>query len=876
MAITNVYTPPTEMTLAGARLRQGRAQRATWLTLLILAVFTPPQPSARRLAYASGLAPIVLGSARMRWNVTELHERAPNTSLDAYRSLATGFEPNVGQVGARVDFLSRGFGYTLFLTASGPRIELASGRRGGSERSGSMGRSTLAMRFVDANPNPSVHTAGTLAGQSNYFLGKDPRTWRTGIPRYARVEYHDVYRGIDVAYHSRNGELEYDFLVKAGADPGAIALDVEGAERISLNPAGDLVLDFPNEQIVQPRPVIYQGEGEHRREIPGGFVLDGSRRVRFWLGPYDQRQLLTIDPVLVYSTYLGGTADDFGCGIAFDDAGNIYLTGWTDSVGFPMLVGNDGPTGFSTLLAGETDAFVVKLNPSGTELLYSTFVGGVGQEFEIVGLAVDVAGSAYITGSTTSSDYPTTAGAFQTTHGGGTVDAVVTKLSPSGSALEYSTFLGGTGLEGGQIIALDAARNAYVTGFTGSQNFPVTAGAFQQLYAGGAEAFVTKLSADGASLMYSTYLGGQADEMTTAGLALDSLGSAYVMGTTASANFPITPGAFQTTLSGPSDAFVVKLTPSGHALEYSTFLGGTDQEEGRSVAVGNGGEAHVIGITMSADFPTTPGAFQTTAPGNGDVFVTKLTALGTGLVYSSYLGGGGLDISRGFGLDGAGGVYVTGATRSPNFPTTPDAIQTQHAGGEDAFVTKVNSTGALVYSTLLGGVGNDRARNMAVDDVGDVAIVGFTSSADFPLVNPLQAEFRGGVRDCFFAGGCDTFIAKIEGVEPLRVNLNSTISSLTGGQSLPFTMMLSNVAVDPRAGNLSLALRLPNGMQFEVLHIPSLMLPPGVVVTIQASLGPLPVSIPLGAWQLRGTWSDAFPGAVPRFLSILEFEVVGQ
>lgn len=835
-----------------------------WLMLLVLAVFIPQQPSAQQKPEL----PAGLGAARLQWNVEQVHERVPKTSLDAYRWLATGFEANTRQVGGRVDFLSRGFGYTLFLTASGPRIELASGRRSGSTRSGSMGRNTLEMRLVGANPTPSVHTVGTLAGRSNYFLGNDPRAWRTGIARHARVEYHDAYRGIDVAYYSRYGELEYDFLVKAGADPDAIALDFEGAKRISLNPAGDLVLDFQNEQIVQPRPVIYQGEGEQRREIPGGFVLDGRRRVRFWLGPYDKGQLLTIDPVLVYSTYLGDTGDDIGCGIALDPAGNIYLTGWTDSVGFPMSEGGAD-------LAGATDAFVVKLNAAGTQLLYSTFIGGGDEEFEIVGLAVNAAGSAFITGSSKSADYPTTPGAFQTTLGGG-VDAVVTKLSPTGAALEYSTFLGGTGLEGGQILALDSGGNAYLAGFTGSQNFPVTPGAFQQTYSGGAEAFVTKVSADGKSLVYSTYLGGQGDEMPTAGLALDPLGSAYVMGTTTSPNFPVTPGAFQTVLKGPSDAFVAKLTPSGRALEYATLLGGTGSEEGRSVVVGSGGEAHAVGITMSADFPTTLGAFQTVQRGAGDVFVSKLSALGTSLIYSSYLGGGGPDLSRGFGLDAAGGLYVTGATRSPNFPTTPDAVQTAHAGGEDAFVTKVNRNGELVYSTFLGGVGNDRARNMVVDDVGDAAIVGFTSSADFPLVNPFQSEFRGGVRDCFFAGGCDTFIAKIGGIEPLRVKLSSTISSLTGGASLPFTMVLSNVATEPRSGNLSLALKLPNGMQFEVLHLPSLMLPPAAVVTVRASVGPLPQAIPLGAWQLVATWANPVPGGAVRFISIVDFAVVGD
>jgi hypothetical protein len=853
-----------------------------------VAVFVPQQPSTQdspldpNISFATAtrmkqLAPHVLGGARLSWSVSQTRERTARAPLDAYRWLATGFEANVGQFDSRVDFLSRGYGYTLFLTASGLRLDLANRGENHSVHSVPLGRGTLAIRFVDANRNPSVHTLAELRGRTNYFHGKEPSAWRTGIPHYSRVEYHNVFPGINVAYHSRSGELEYDFHVAAGADPGAIALDLQGPERIWLNSAGALVLNFPGGQVVQPPPVIYQGEGEDRREVPGGFVLEGRNRLRFQLGPYNKRQPLTIDPVLVYSTYLGDSGDDIGCGIALDQAGNIYLTGWTDSTGFPTAGSGGTESGFSTVLAGATDAFVVKLNASGTELLYSTFIGGADEEFEIVGLAIDAAGSAYITGSSKSKDYPTTPGAFQTTHGGGTVDAVVTKLSPSGSALEYSTFLGGTGLEGGQIIALDDSGNAYLTGFTGSQNFPVTPGAFQQTYAGGAEAFVTKLAADGGSLVYSTYLGGQADEMPTAGLALDALGSAYVMGTTNSPNFPVTPGAFQTVLNGPSDAFVVKLTPSGRALEYSTFLGGSGPEEGRSVIVGSGGEAYVAGLTVSPDFPTTPGAFQAVQRGAGDVFVAKLSPLGTSLSYSSYLGGTGLDITRGFGLDAAGSFYISGATRSSDFPITPDAVQTVHAGGEDVFVTKINASGEIAYSTYLGGTGNDRARNMAVDELGDVFVVGFTSSPDFPLVNPFQGEFRGGVRDCFFAGGCDTFVAKIEGLEPLRIQLTSTISSLSGGEALPFTMAVSNVANEPRSADLSLALRLPNGQQFEVLHLASLTLPPDAVATVQATLGPLPESIPLGAWQLIGAWAEPRPtGPVIRFVDILDFNVIGE
>jgi hypothetical protein len=791
-----------------------------------------------------------------------------SAAMAAYRRSFLGFEANLGQVtDERVKFISRGSGYRLHLTSEGALVfmDSASGRTGPGS-----GDRFVRMRLVGANPAPELESLNEMLGRTNYFVGRDRDAWVTGVRRYETVRYRNVYPGIDLLFHRRQGALEYDFVVSPGADPAAIAIQFSGVGTIKISSDGEIVLDLPEGRLVQRRPVIYQNRGGRRTEVAGGFELDDERRVRFRVGEYDPRRPLTIDPVLVFSTYLGDGGDDIGCGIVLDAAGNLYLTGWTDSVDFPTTAG-----AYGTAPRGNTDAFVAKLSPEGDRLIYSTFIGGAEEEFEVVGISLDSGANVLITGSTKSTDYPTTAGAFQETHAGGEVDAFVTKLDASGSSLVYSTLLGGDGLEGGQFIALDDAANAYLTGFTGSRNFPTTPGAFQELYAGGAEAFVAKLSPDGSTLVFSTYLGGSGDEMPTPGLAVDPTGSTYVIGTTSSADFPVTHVAFQTALAGNRDAFVTKLDPSGATLSYSTFLGGSGEEEGRSVALDSSGQAYVVGITMSTDFPTTAGAFQTTAVGLGDIFVAKLSGDGTSVVYSSYLGGSSLDLSRGFAVDALGNLFVTGATFSADFPTTGDAIQRSYSGGEDAFVSKVSpDASALAFSTYLGGDGNDRARNMALDPLGNIYVIGFTSSLNFPLVNPFQADFRGGANDCFFAGGCDTFIARIDNLPAVGVTLSSTLESIAGGESLPFTIELGNASLEPQTFGFTIVLRLPSGDSLSVLPPQPLMLPPQTTVEFDSSFGPLPIGAPPGTWRLNGLIVHPTPEG-PRIddVSYIEFTV---
>ena len=447
-----------------------------------------------------------------------------------------------------------------------------------------------------------------------------------------------------------------------------------------------------------------------------------------------------------------------------DTAGNAYVTGFTTGFTtstpyFPTTAGAYQ----TTFGGGYDDAFVTKLNPTGTALVYSTYLGGTSYDTG-TGIAVDTAGNAYVTGTTGSADFPTTLGAYQTTYGGYD-DAFVTKLNPTGTALVYSTYLGGTSYDTGTGIAVDTAGNAYVTGTTGSADFPTTLGAYQTTYGGNGDAFVTKLNPTGTALVYSTYLGGTSDDVGY-GIAVDTAGNAYVTGYTTSYTtspyFPTTAGAYQTSFGGGyDDAFVTKLNPTGTALVYSTYLGGTSDDVGYGIAVDTAGDAYVAGYTTSP-FPTTAGAYQTTFGGGyDDAFVTKLNPTGTALVYSTYLGGTSYDTGTGIAVDTAGNAYVTGTTGSADFPTTLGAYQTTYGGNGDAFVTKLNPMGtALVYSTYLGGTGNEVGYGIAVDTAGNAYVTGFTTSTtDFPTT--------AGAYQTSFGGGDDAFVAKFA-LSPVR------------------------------------------------------------------------------------------------------------
>jgi len=643
----------------------------------------------------------------------------PPRVVDSYGKLPLSFEANRGQTAPQVKFLARGPGYTLFLTADAAVLSLARQKT----------NAVLRMRLQGANARASVTGADALPGKSNYFIGSDPSQWRTNVPTYAAVKYAAVYPGIDLVYHGNQRLLEYDFLVAPGADPQAIGIRFQGARKLTVNRDGALVIGLGGSEVIEPAPVVYQEIGGRRQAVAGRYVLRGRGRVGFSVPEYDRSQALVIDPTLVYSTYLGGSGGDSASGIAVDASGNAYVAGNTGSSDFPTT-----PGAFQTTYDVGGDVFVTKLNAAGSALVYSTYLGvsDTGWAFGNA-IAVDVSGNAYVAGSTTSSNFPTTPGAFQTTSGGGPYKAYVTKLNATGSALVYSTYLGGSGDDEGNGIAVDALGSAYVTGDTASFNFPTTPGAFQTALLGSQAAFVTKLNTAGSAPVYSTYLGGSGWAGGTA-IAVDVSGNAYVTGTATSPDFPTTPGALQTAYGGASETFVTKLNAAGSALVYSTFLGGSNGNSNGSsgIAVDASDNAYVTGSTYSSNFPTTPGAFQTAYGGAWDVFVAKLNATGSALAYSTYLGGSAFDYGEGIAVDASGNAYVTGATPG-GFPITPGAFQTGYGGGQfDAFVSKLNASGSvLLYSTYLGGSGFDWGFGIAVDASGNAYVTGLAESG-FP------------------------------------------------------------------------------------------------------------------------------------------------
>jgi len=648
---------------------------------------------------------------------------------NTYGKLPLSFEANQGQTDTRVKFLARVQGYTLFVTSD---EAVVAGRDGSVER----------MKLLGASHKMRIEPLDKQPGISNYFIGNDPAKWRTNVANYGRVALREVYPGIDLIFYGNERQLEYDWVVAAGADPKQIRVRWEGRDPVRKNADGDLVL---NASLRQKKPLIQQ-DG---KPIDGGYVVHG-REVSFQVPRYDATRTLVIDPVFLYSTYLGGNANgkfvrgDQGNGIAVDGAGNAYVTGLASSSNFPTVNPLQASNGTASY---NGTAFVTKINASGSALVYSTYLGGSVAD-QGNGIAVDGAGNAYVTGQTSSTNFPT-ANPLQANYGGNG-DAFVTKINASGSALVYSTYLGGRSDDFGRGIAVDGSGNAYVTGNTTSTDFP-TANPLQAMQAtngGGPDAFVAKINAAGSALVYSTYLGGSGwDEGF--GIAADGAGNAYVTGYTYSTNFP-TANAMQATFSGSGDVFVTKINAVGSALMYSTYLGGGGNSAayGFGIALDGSGNAYVTGNTDSTSFPTA-NPLQASNHGNWTAFVTKINVAGSALVYSTYLGGSGGDYGRGIAVDGSGNAYVTGNTTSTDFPTA-NPLQATSGGNDgnsygDAFVTKINATGsALVYSTYLGGSGDDVGNGIAVNGAGNAYVTGYTNSTNFPTSRPLQAS-NGGI-----------------------------------------------------------------------------------------------------------------------------------
>jgi probable HAF family extracellular repeat protein len=740
---------------------------------------------------------------------------------EGYGQLPLRFEPNVGQTDPRAKFLARGSGYTLFLTDTEAVISLRRGSRKDSKRNAAArtsappaSYSVLRMRLKGAHERPEVTGLEELAGSTNYLRGSGPADWRTGVAGYAKVLYREIYQGVDLVYYGNQRRLEYDFRLAPGADPRAIRLAFAGHDAMRVDSHGDLLLRVAGVEVRQLKPFAYQEAADGRRvEVAARYTLSGRGEVRFALGSYDATRPLVIDPVLAYSTFLGGNSTDNGYGIDVDAAGNAYVTGSTVSSDFPTTAGSFQPT-----KRGATDAFVTKLNPSGSALVYSTFLGGANTDIGRK-IFVDASGNAYVVGSTNSPDFPVTPTAYQKTKSGTYVfdnNIFVTKLNAAGDALLYSTYIGPlTDSASGNDIAVDADGNAYVTGLTYSTTYPTTPGAPQTAYGGGTtDAVVSKLNPTGSALLYSTYLGGSTTDAGN-GIALDAANNAYVVGSTNSPNFPTTAGAFQTANRGGNtdEAFVTKLNATGTGLAYSTYLGGSTLDYGHSVAVDAAGSAYVTGYTYSPNFPTTPNAFQpfigqiSQSAVTIDAFVTKLNAAGSGLVYSTFLGGAsGNDIGNDIRLDADNNACIVGQSNagSGDYPTTPDAFQLNTVHDNDAVVTKLNTDGsALIYSTYIGGTGStDTGAGIAVDRLGSIYITG-TAIKDWPVtpgafmtVDKVETE---------------AYVSKFDLTQGYAITVSPAVRQVARGQSVAFD--ISVLGSGGFAGTVTLSTStLPRGV----------------------------------------------------------------
>jgi hypothetical protein len=690
--------------------------------------------------------------------VTKVAPGHTTQALQNFGQIPLYFEPNEGQTAAQVQFLSPGNAYTLFLTGSAavlaPHGPAAPATDSTAQPASSAG-GTLQMQVVGANPKSQPVGVDELPGKVNYFIGNDPAQWHTDIPTYAKVEYPQIYDGINLVYYGNQQQLEYDFIVGPNANPAAINLSFSGAGQIRMDNQGDLVRQTSSGPLVQSKPVIYQDVNGVRQAIAGGYVLRGPQQVGFQVGAYDPAQPLVIDPVLAYSTYLGGSVQDLGNAIAVDSAGDVYVTGDTTSVNFPTANAL-----MPTYGGGLSNAFVAELDPTGSTLLYSTYLGGEGYD-RGNGIAIDATGNVYVVGRTNSLMFPITPGAFEDSFRGPEYDAFVSKLGPGGNQLEYSTYLGGDGNDSGIAIAVDANGNAFVTGGTASDDFPVTQTAYQEVNNGYNDAFITELNATGTDVLYSTLLGGSYTDRGDA-IAVDANDFVYVAGHTNSPDFP-TQNALQPNYGGGHfNGFVAKLNPQASgpdSLIYSTFLGGSVSDEALGIAVDSAGDVYVAGETSSPDFPVVNAMQPAYGGGSANAFVAEIDSTGTTLLWATYLGGSGDDGASGLALDANDNIYITGSTTSTDFPIL-NAIQSNLAGSSNAFVAELTPDGStLVYSTYLGGSGaEDVYQNgasigaIAVDAAGNAYVTGQTTSVDFPTVNPYQPALLGA---------SNAFIAKI-------------------------------------------------------------------------------------------------------------------
>ena len=754
----------------------------------------------------------------------------------AYAQLPMGFEENRGQAARDVKFVSHGSGYALSLAPQEVDVALLRRRamtasplhrpaalRALREARKALKTTVIRMQLEGANPAPAIAANEPLPGRSNYFIGNNPDKWVTDVPSYGGVKYSGIYPGVDVEFYGNQRHFEYDFTVAPGANPKVIALKIDGAQKLTIDSHGDLILHTPNGDAEFQKPVVYQLAEGKRHEVPGNYALASGNHITFSVAKYDRSLPLVIDPLLSYSTFLGDTGDETGFGIAVDGTGDAFVVGPTSSAKFPTTGNAVQPNAPAVGFSG----FVTEIDPTGKTLLYSTYLGGSSGNDDAFSIALDQSGDAYITGVTTSTDFPTTTNALiQSPISNPSGTAFLTKLNPSAAtgaaSLVYSSYLGGTAGDFGNAVTADSAGNAYVGGMTfsspgalGTGGFTVTAGAFQStLSSSVGNGFLTRVDttkSGNAGLIYSTYLGGNGANSANFlgsgdlifGIAVDSANNAYVTGETSSTNFP-TVNAFQSTLTAGNSqaaAFVSRIdTTKANAasLVYSTYLSGSVVDVGLALALGPNNVVYVTGSTNSLDFPTTPGAFQTTGATSGVAFITLVDTTMTGnssVIYSTFFGGTNSDTGFGIQADANGNAYVVGTTASTDFPITPFALPATLPNSDGSpFVVKLSPKGKgtadRIYASYFGGTGDgadaDQGNAIAIDSHGNAYITGVTFSADMPTT--------AGAFQTTLKGASDAYVAKLPLLLPVVVSPASLNfgTQLVDAATAPQTVTLTN------------------------------------------------------------------------------------
>ncbi len=671
-------------------------------------------------------APRILAGFGLRQIATAEESRAD-------RSLPLAFVPS------RSDgsYVARGSGYGIRVASD--RFGVRMRRPAGATTASTTDETLVGFSFVGARATRSLAADAPLDTRVTELVGDDRTQWRSGIPSFGRVVSRDLYAGVDVAFSGTQRRLSTELRLAPHADPAAVVMSVSGAARIDVNEEGDLLFRLSGRETVQRRPDAFQIIDGRRRSVEARYALSGARTVGLRLGVYDRARPLVVAQSVDLAAYFGGPGDDGASDLAVDGAGNLYVTGFANAGALPDA--NGLQTNFG---GGGGDAFVMKLDPTGRNVLYATFLGGRGQDFA-GGIAVDAEGSAYVCGATASSDFPT---AHRIQNGlKGTFDGFVAKLDPTGTTLLFSTQLGGSSLDTASGIAVDSAGLITVCGATSSEDFPTTVGAFARAPRGLVDVVVAKIDPTAGKLIYSARFGGNGHDGAS-DVAVDAGGNAVVVGATASNDFP-TLNAAQQLFGGFVEGFVTRISSDGHTLLSSTFLGGDDLDGCGGVALDGTGAIYVTGATASPNFPVVSPAQATFGGGYLDAFVVKLAADARTIEYATYLGGSDDDRGYRIAVDAEGRAYLAGITNSQDFPTRGAAQPSLVAGTFDAFAASLNPAGnSLVYSTYVGGTGDEAAIGVAIDPEGNGVFVGETSSPDLP----------GALG---FAGAYDAFVLRI-------------------------------------------------------------------------------------------------------------------